>query len=79
MSVWSSCPKKPLPTIYDSGYADSIPSDGWYDVAVSCIDDRVRVLVKSEGESGGIGLDVDGVKSLMRSLQNALDIIEARQ
>lgn len=78
MSVWMSCPAEPLPTIYDSGYADTIPSDGWFDVAVSCMDDRVRLLVESEGEAGGIGLDVDGVRSLMRSLQNALDMIERR-
>lgn len=79
MSVWASCPTEPLPVIYDCGYADEIPDDGWFDVAVSCISDRVRVLVESEGERGGIGLDVDGVRSLMQSLQNALNIIEARK
>ena len=77
--MWSSCPSKPLPTIYDCGYAEDIPDDGWFDVAVSCINDRVRVLVESDGEQGGIGLDAEGVRVFIKSLQNALEIIEARQ
>jgi len=79
VSIWASigCCNDDL-TIYDAGYGDTTPGDGFLDVAVSCINDRVRILAESEGESG-LSLDPDGVRELIRRLQEAINYMQRRK
>lgn len=74
MSIWASVHGED-PVIYDAGYGDTTPEDGFLDVAVSCLGDRIRILARSEGENG-LSLDRDGVLELQRRLAEALIDLE---
>ena len=74
VSTWASiC--GPEVVIYDAGYADTVPDDGFLDVAVSCLDARVRIIAEAEGESG-LALDLDGCRELRRRLDEAITRME---
>lgn len=67
VSVWASvCGQDP--TVYDGGYGDEILPDGWIDVAVSCIDSRVRIIVQDDEGSSCISLDPAGLAELHRRI-----------
>lgn len=77
MSVWASMGCHFNVVIYDGGYGEDICEDGFLDVAVSCLSDRVRIIAESEGESG-LSLDPEGVSELIRKLILAQEMIARR-
>lgn len=68
MSIWASiCGEEPA--YYDGGYGDpDRDPEGWMDVAVSCLGDRYRIIVKSQEGEGQIVLDDAGLAELHRRI-----------
>ena len=76
MSVWASiCGDDPK--FYTEGYGHDDTSEGFLDVAVSCVADRVRIICKSEGESEVV-LDPEGVTELHRRIVAARNQLAER-
>lgn len=73
MSVWASiCGDDPA--FYDGGYGDpDLDPEGWMDVAVSCLADRVRIIVRDRYGTGEIVLDPYGLAELHRRITIARD------
>lgn len=73
MSIWASiCGDEPA--FYDDGYGDpDLDPDGWMDVAVSCVSDRVRIIIRDREGGGQIVLDPYGLAELHRRITIARD------
>lgn len=76
MSVWASiCGDDPK--FYGDGYGDDDTIEGFLDVAVSCVADRVRIICTSEGESEVV-LDAEGLTELHRRIVEARHQLKGR-
>lgn len=69
MSVWVSIHGED-PTFYEDGYGDEDEIEGFLDVAVSAVADRVRIICESMNE-GTVVLDPDGLAELHRRIVQA--------
>jgi len=76
MSVWASiCGDDPK--FYDDGYGGDDTSEGFLDVAVSCVADRVRIICLSM-DDGEIVLDPEGLTELHRRIVAARNQLAER-
>lgn len=69
MSVWASISGED-PKLYEDGYGDDDVIDGFLDVAVSCVADRIRIICESAND-GTVVLDPDGLVELHRRIVQA--------
>jgi len=76
MSVWASiCGDDPK--FYGDGYGDDDTFEGFLDVAVSCVADRVRIICLSM-DDGEIILDPEGLTELHRRIVAARNQLSER-
>lgn len=66
MSVWASIPGED-PILYMDGYGDDDQIEGFMDVAVSVVADRVRIICESANEATVV-LDPAGLAELHRRI-----------
>jgi hypothetical protein len=69
VSVWASILGED-PNLYMDGYGDDDQIEGFMDVAVSCVADRVRIICESANE-GTVVLDPAGLVELHRRIVQA--------
>lgn len=75
MSIWGSISGNDT-TVYDGGYGDETLPEGWWDIAVSCLDKRVRIIVQDDEGSSRISLDPEGLAELHRRIVVARNMLE---
>jgi len=76
VSVWASiCGDDPK--FYTEGYGHDDTSEGFLDVAVSCVADRVRIICLSM-DDGEIILDPEGLTELHRRIVAARNQLAER-
>lgn len=75
MSIWGSISGNDT-TVYDGGYGDETLPEGWWDIAVSCLDKRVRIIVQDDEVSARISLDPEGLAELHRRIVVARNMLE---
>ena len=75
MSIWASICGNDT-AVYDGGYGDETLPEGWWDIAVSCLGKRVRIIVQDDEGQARISLDPEGLAELHRRIVVARNELE---